>query len=122
MQFCAIAIQDIDDDDVSSRALNANLIDLAVTAHHLADKPTRSKAMSTKRFVQAAAVTVLIAISGQAYAGTTISDTRYWPSEASSTGQNAVQRPENAFYSAERPQALAATATSYQGGPKGNDD
>jgi hypothetical protein len=78
--------------------------------------------MSTKRFVQAAAVMVLIAISGQAYAGTTISDTRYWPSEASSAGQHAVQRPENAFYSAARPQASVATAPSYQGGPKGNDD
>jgi hypothetical protein len=75
--------------------------------------------MSTKRFVQAAAVMTFIAISGQAYAGTTISDTRYWPSEASSAGQNTVQ---HAFYSAERPQATAATAPSYQGGPKGNND
>jgi hypothetical protein len=78
--------------------------------------------MITKRFVQAAAVMVFIAVSGQAYAGTTISDTRYWPSEANSASQNTVQRPENAFYSAERPQAFAATAPSYQGGPKGNDD
>ena len=78
--------------------------------------------MSTKRFVQAAVVMTFIAISGQAYAGTTISDTRYWPSEASSAGQNAVQRPENAFYFGERPQASVATAPSYQGGPKGNND
>jgi hypothetical protein len=78
--------------------------------------------MSTKRFVQAAAVMVFIAISGQAYAGTTISDTRYWPSEASSAGQNTVQRPQNAFYSAERPQAFVVTAPSYQGGPKGDDN
>jgi hypothetical protein len=78
--------------------------------------------MSTKRFVQAAAVMAFIAISGQAYAGTTISDTRYWPSEASSAGQNAVQRPENAFYFARRPQATVTTAPFYQGGPKGNDD
>jgi hypothetical protein len=76
--------------------------------------------MSTKRFVQAAVVMTFIAISGQAYAGTTISDTRYWPSEASSAGQNAVQLPQNAFYSAERPQATAATEHSYQGGPKGS--
>jgi hypothetical protein len=78
--------------------------------------------MITKRFVQAAAMMVFIAISGQAYAGTTISDTRYWPSEASSAGQNAVQRPENSFYFGERPQASVATAPSYQGGPKGNND
>jgi hypothetical protein len=78
--------------------------------------------MSTKSFVQAAAVMAFIAISGQAYAGTTISDTRYWPSEASSAGQNAAQRPEKAFYFAQRPQAPVATAPLYQGGPKGNDD
>jgi len=111
---------DVGNDDV--RALNAFLIDLVVTAHHLAGNPTRSKAMSTKRFVQAAAVMTFIAISGQAYAGTTISDTRYWPSEASAAGQNAAQRPERAFYFAARPQASVATAPSYQGGPKGNDD
>jgi hypothetical protein len=78
--------------------------------------------MSTKRFVQAAAVTAFIAMSGQAYAGTTISDTRYWPSEASSAGQNAVQSSENAFYFADKPQASVATAPLYQGGPKGNDN
>ena len=77
--------------------------------------------MSTKRFVQAAVVTTFIAISGQAYAGTTISDKRYWPSEVG-PAQNAVQRPENAFYFGERPQASVATAPSYQGGPKGNND
>jgi len=44
---------------------------------------------------------VLLAMSGRAYAGATISDTRYWPSEASSADQSAVQRPENAFASAE---------------------
>jgi hypothetical protein len=76
--------------------------------------------MITKRFVPAAAVMVFIAISGQAYAGTTISDTRYWPSEASSADQSAVQRSESAFYSAERPQAIVAPAQTYQGGPKGS--
>jgi hypothetical protein len=76
--------------------------------------------MITKRFVQAAAMMVFIAISGQAYAGTTISDTRYWPSEAISADQSAVQRPENAFDSAAKPQAIVATERSYQGGPKGS--
>lgn len=78
--------------------------------------------MNTKRFVLATAMIVFVAMSGQAYAGTTISDTRYWPSEASSADQNAVHHSENAFYSAERPQAIVATAAqTYQGGPKGSD-
>ena len=74
--------------------------------------------MITKRFVQAAAMMVFIAISGQAYAGTTISDTRYWPSEVSSANQHAAQRTENAFYSAEMPRAIEVARPAYQGGPK----
>jgi hypothetical protein len=74
--------------------------------------------MITKRFVLATSVMVLVAMSGQAYAGTTISDTRYWPSEASSAAQNAVQRPESAFDSAKTPRRIEATERSYQGGPK----
>ena len=76
--------------------------------------------MITKRFVLATAMTVFVAMSGQADAGTTISDQRYWPSEASSADQNAVQSAENAFDSAETPQAIVATGRSYQGGPKGD--
>jgi hypothetical protein len=53
--------------------------------------------MITKRFVLATSMIVFVAMSGQAYAGTTISDNRYWPSEVSSADQNPVQRPENAF-------------------------
>jgi P pilus assembly chaperone PapD len=74
--------------------------------------------MTTKRFVLTACMMMLVAMSGQAYAGTTISDTRYWPSEATSAHQNAVQRSKNA--SAETPQGIEATEQSYQGGPKGN--
>ena len=74
--------------------------------------------MTTKRFVLATSMMMLVAMSGQAYAGATISDTRYWPSEATSAHQIAVQRAENA--SAETPQAIEATEQSYQGGPKGN--
>jgi hypothetical protein len=80
----------------------------------------RSKAMIIKRFVLATAMMVFVAISGQAYAGTTISDQRYWPSEASSTDQNAVPRAENAFDTAETPRGIQATEPSYQGGPKGS--
>jgi hypothetical protein len=81
--------------------------------------------MITKRFVLAASV--FIAMSGQAYAGTTISDTRYWPSSAK---QNTVQRAENAFdsnafysnafYSSETSRGIETTSQPYQGGPKGN--
>ena len=74
--------------------------------------------MITKRFILATSMIVFVAISGQAYAGTTISDKRYWPSEVSSANQNAVQRPENAFDSAETPRRIAAPGPSYRGGPK----
>ena len=74
--------------------------------------------MKTRRIVLATSMMVLVAISGQAYAGTTISDTRYWPSEASSADQNPVQRAESAFASAETSRADQVTERSYQGGPK----
>jgi len=77
--------------------------------------------MITKRFILATSMIVFVAISGQAYAGATISDKRYWPSEASSADQYAVQRPENAFGSAEAPREIEATEQSYHGGPKEND-
>jgi hypothetical protein len=76
--------------------------------------------MITKRFVMATSMMLFVAMSGQAYAGTTISDKRYWPSEVSSTEQNTIQRPENASDSVETPRGTEATGQSYQGGPKGN--
>ena len=76
--------------------------------------------MITRRFVLATSVMMFVAISGQAYAGTTISDKRYWPSEVG-PAKNAVQRPENAVASAETPQGIEPADQSYQGGPKGND-
>jgi hypothetical protein len=76
--------------------------------------------MTTKRFVLATAMVVFVAMLGQAYAGTTISDTRYWPSEASSADQNAVPSAENGFDTAETPRGIQATERSYQGGPKGS--
>jgi len=76
--------------------------------------------MNTKHLVLATSMMVLVAMSGQAYAGTTISDTRYWPSEASSVEQHPGQRAENAFASIETPRASQAPERSYQGGPKVN--
>jgi hypothetical protein len=75
--------------------------------------------MITKRFVLATSMMLFVAMAGQAYAGTTISDKRYWPSEVNAAAdQNTVQRPENAYDSAEMPQGIVATGKSYQGGPK----
>ena len=77
--------------------------------------------MITRRFVLAASMTLFVAMSGHAYAGTTISDMRYWPSEVSAADQNAVPRSENAFDSAQTPRAIEAMGPSYRGGPKVND-
>jgi hypothetical protein len=119
----------IDGDDEDLRNLNDFLIDPAGMAHHLVpgrasrawETEQRSKEMITKRFVLATSMMVLLATSGQAYAGVTISDTRYWPREATSADQSAVQRPENAFASAETPRAIETTGPVYQGGPKGKE-
>jgi hypothetical protein len=80
-----------------------------------------TKAMNTKHFVVATAIMMLVAMSGQAYAGITISDKRYWPSGVSSVHRNVVQRPENAFASTKTPAGFAAIDRPYEGGPKGDD-
>ena len=75
--------------------------------------------MITKRFVLATSTMLFVAMAGQAYAGTTISDKRYWPSEVNAAAdQNTVQRSENAYDSADMPRGIEATGKSYQGGPK----
>jgi hypothetical protein len=76
--------------------------------------------MNTKHLVLATSMMALVAMSAQASAGTAISDTRYWPSEASSVEQYPVQRAENAFASVETPHASQAPERSYHGGPKVN--
>jgi P pilus assembly chaperone PapD len=77
--------------------------------------------MNKKHLVLATSMMVLVATSGQAYAGTTISDTRYWPSEASSAESIPAQRAENAFALVAAPQANQAGDWSYHGGPKAGD-
>jgi hypothetical protein len=72
--------------------------------------------MITKRFVLAASMMVLV--TGQAYAGTTISDKRYWPSEASSADQNAVIGPETTPDSMEMPRGIEVPGPFHHGGPK----
>jgi hypothetical protein len=72
----------------------------------------------------------LTAISATAHAGATISDTRYWPSEARQSAQSRAMSPQsdlNSAFAYDRatsslqPVASANDATSawhYQGGPK----
>jgi len=75
---------------------------------------TQQRSNAARRFVLAASMMVLV--TGQAYAGTTIK--RYWRSEASSADQNAVKGPETAFDSMEMPRGIEVPGPSYHGGPK----
>jgi hypothetical protein len=54
---------------------------------------------------------------GQAYAGTTISDKRYWPREARLSSETVVRQPKNAFGAATAPSTETA-GRRYNGGPK----
>jgi hypothetical protein len=74
--------------------------------------------MIAKRFVLATSIMVFVAMSGQAVAGVTISDERYWPNEVNSADLNAVHRAENGAYSAMMLQGIEASRQSYRGGPK----
>ena len=76
--------------------------------------------MNTKNFVLVTSIVALVAMSGHAHAGTTISDKRYWPSEVNTADQTTVQHPENAFALARTPEGIEATGPRYQGGPKEN--
>lgn len=74
--------------------------------------------MISKRLVLATAVTAFVAMAGQAYAGTTVSDVQYWPSEANSADQNPMRRAENGFDSVGAARAYQVPERPYQGGPK----
>jgi hypothetical protein len=76
--------------------------------------------LSTKILILAASMMALVTISGHACAGTTISDKRYWPSEAKQLSSQAVVRqPENALGSA-MAQFTGTVGRGYYGGPKSN--
>jgi hypothetical protein len=69
----------------------------------------------TKPMILATSMMALVAVSGHAYAGTTISDKRYWPSEAR-LSQTVVRQPESAFGA-----AMAQLTVGHRhggGGPK----
>ena len=71
----------------------------------------------TRPLILATSMMTLVAISGHAYAGTTISDKRYWPSEARLPTQTVVRQPESAFGSAML-QFTGTVGRRYSGGPK----
>lgn len=75
--------------------------------------------MTTKRLLLSASLAFAV-ISSPAFAGTTISDQRYWPDEAHATAMSAAVLPLNAFDSAAAPQAPQRTEQShrYEGGPR----
>ncbi len=78
--------------------------------------------MMTKRIVLATSMLIFTAISGQAFAGATISDRRYWPDEVRSSSVNVAPSTENAFDSMmpahTQVQAVTHEGQSYEGGPK----
>jgi hypothetical protein len=76
-----------------------------------------------KHITLTALVILTVAASGQAYAGTIISDQRYWPSEAQRMSQPSATRPLDAFDALVPTTAQPAQADShrYHGGPKDND-
>jgi hypothetical protein len=80
--------------------------------------------MITKRFAAALPAIEFIAISGQAYAGATISDKRYWPNEVGPSSEYAIQPSDSDFGRAmpsASPQAIEPDEQRYHGGPKSDD-
>jgi hypothetical protein len=77
--------------------------------------------MTMERFALATLIAAFVAVSGQAYAGATISDQRYWPNEVGPSKQNVVHHPENAFDSAMPKPPVERNQHRYEGGPKSND-
>ena len=84
--------------------------------------------MSTKRLLKTSLLLPLMAISATAYAGSTITDKSYWPSEAKQSGQTRTGGSHSGLNSAlasdraaSRFQPAAITSDGgwrYQGGPK----
>jgi len=73
-------------------------------------------------------ISLLVAMSAAAHAGSTITDKSYWPSEARQSAQNGIGRSQNDINSAfayDRVPSRLQPATNtydggrhYQGGPK----
>ena len=74
----------------------------------------------TKTLALAASITMLIAISGQAFADTASTNARYW-SNATDSSDRQVVNAFNAFDPAMAAQTAKPNAYRYHGGPKSND-
>ena len=69
----------------------------------------------------AASITMLTVLSGAAYAGSTISDQRYWPDEIHRASQPMIGHPDDASASTMPLPASAYIGHRYDGGPKSED-
>jgi hypothetical protein len=77
--------------------------------------------MTKRAFILAASMITIVAISGPADAGLTISDQRYWPSEVGRSSQSGERHHEDAFDSTMTTQTTKQGQSRYHGGPKYND-
>jgi hypothetical protein len=71
-----------------------------------------------KYMIVAAFTTAFVSMSEVAHAGATISDKRYWPSEARLPSQAAVRQSKDVFVSQVQPRKTAPVGRRYYGGPK----
>ena len=74
-----------------------------------------------KNIVLTASIITLVAISGQAFARATGSNTRYWPQVANSSDQQVVPAYDAFDDPAIATQMVEPDAYRYHGGPKYND-
>jgi hypothetical protein len=81
---------------------------------------TQGKRAMTKNLALAASITMLITISGQAFADTASPNGRYW-SNATDSSDRQVVNAFNAFDPAMAAQTAEPNAYRYHGGPKSND-
>jgi hypothetical protein len=73
-----------------------------------------------KNLALAASITMLVAISGQALAGTAAPKARYWP-KATDPSDLQVGHAFNSYDPAMATLTVAPDANRYHGGPKSND-
>jgi hypothetical protein len=73
-----------------------------------------------KKFALAASMTMLIALPGQAFAGTAAPHARYWPQATRPSDRQALDA-YNAYDPAFVMPTVAPNAHRYHGGPKYND-
>jgi len=74
-----------------------------------------------KNLALTASIIALVAISGQAFARATGSNTRYWPEVANSSDQRVVHAYDAFNDPAMATQMVEPDAYRYHGGPKYND-